>query len=189
MGSSRVLSATEHLPPNLYRQANGYFYYRHRVAKKNIGIGRDEAAAIEEANRLNKLNISNAEATRRQKIDVAAQNFSVDKHGLVELQFLRENAELYDKVCGIYFLMLDGEVVYIGQSINCHSRISDHKRLEKIQYDSVYILRTDQAALTPLENLYIRKFKPKHNSQALPPTRNTAWGLPQTMKKLPKSAV
>lgn len=176
--------ANSHLPANLYRQANGYFYYRHPQTKKIVGIGRDETIAVAEAIKLNASAASRTEAGRQQKLAVARTNFAVDSDGLVELQFLRENAELYDKVCGIYFLMEDGEVVYVGQSVNCHSRISDHVRLEQKQFDSVYIIRADREALTQLENLYIKKFNPKYNSLANEPTRKTAWGIRQRFNEM-----
>lgn len=172
-----------HLPINLYKQKSGYLYYRHPTTKKIIGLGRDQERAITEAIRLNELSTDRSGASRSIRLSMAERDFSVDSDGLVELQFLRENADLYARVCGIYFLLQDGEVVYVGQSINCHSRISDHSRLEHKEFDSVYIVRCDQEALTPLEDLYISKYSPRYNSSARKPTRKTAWGVYQRIEK------
>lgn len=63
----------------------------------------------------------------------------------------------------IYFLLLEKEIVYIGQSSRVLGRISKHKQSE-MRFDSVAILWCDSKEdAAELERLYIEKFKPKHN--------------------------
>ncbi|MDA8256318.1 MAG: GIY-YIG nuclease family protein [Betaproteobacteria bacterium] len=62
---------------------------------------------------------------------------------------------------GIYFLMQEGEIVYIGQSRNVQNRIAQHgdKR-----FDSYAVLPCPDATLEKNERRLILKFKPKYNT-------------------------
>jgi len=178
MGRPR-LESKSHLPENVYSDPSGYLTYRDQITAKRIGLGHDVESAISLVKPLNIDNKNKKNAALNQKIAVAKSRGAVDKSGLVQLQFLRENAESFDRVCGIYFLMLDGEVVYIGQSTNCHGRIAGHQQQDHKEFDACYVIKTDQSSLTVLENLYINKFKPAHNKSTPAPAKKTAWGILQ----------
>lgn len=60
---------------------------------------------------------------------------------------------------GIYFLVMDGEIVYVGQSIDIPSRISRHRREGK-EFDSFAYLLCEKEQLDELESLYITAFMP-----------------------------
>lgn len=60
---------------------------------------------------------------------------------------------------GVYFLLHEEEIVYIGQSINPGARISQHAK-DKI-FDRVLLLPTMD--LDTVEAKYIKKFQPKYN--------------------------
>lgn len=154
--------------------------------KRNIGLGRDEQSAIEKANELNAKQSAHLSIMHGRRVEIAKRNWAIDRNGLVELQFLRENAEALDRVCGIYFLMQDGHVVYVGQSINCYGRIDRHYQEGKKVFDSVYVVRTDADMLDCLEALYIKKFSPMYNVDQPISKRETAWGLRQTTKTKPQ---
>ncbi len=65
--------------------------------------------------------------------------------------------------CGVYFLLLKNEIVYVGQSVAVYRRINEHlasKRFERIAY-----IPCDQSELDVLESLYIHLFRPKLNQQ------------------------
>jgi excisionase family DNA binding protein len=66
------------------------------------------------------------------------------------------------KVIGscIYFLINQGEIVYVGQTVKSFRRISDHVDKE---FDAFHIIPTSQDDLNRLEKLYIARFKPKYN--------------------------
>ncbi len=61
----------------------------------------------------------------------------------------------------IYFLVSDGEVVYVGQTRNGTARPFMHKYDKEL--DKVYILTCEPEMLDDAEDKYIMKYKPKHN--------------------------
>jgi hypothetical protein len=187
MGRNK-LAQNAHLPSNLYIKADGYYWYRDPIEKRTIGLGRDGKYAIRYAKKRNADQDKSVLTVRGKRVSVAERNISVDPNGLVDLPFLRANAEPYARVCGIYFLMFDGEVVYVGQSTSCHGRISTHVLEGKKQFDACYIVRTDATSLTALEALYIKKFEPRYNLATLSVSRNTAWGLVQDLSILSEKA-
>lgn len=64
----------------------------------------------------------------------------------------------------IYFLVKDGEIVYIGQSISLIQRIGDH--LWAKDFDSVAYMPCEQGHLDYVESLYIHAFQPALNGHA-----------------------
>ena len=61
---------------------------------------------------------------------------------------------------GIYVLLLNGEIVYVGQTRNIFGRFNgpDHRHRS---YDKVYFVRCNPAELDRVEALMILKLKPK----------------------------
>ena len=68
-------------------------------------------------------------------------------------------------LCGIYFLMNDNEVVYVGQSIDIHRRINKHK--ESKTFDKIYYLEVDKQNLDEIEKKYILEYQPIYNKTYL----------------------
>lgn len=60
---------------------------------------------------------------------------------------------------GIYFLFKDGELIYIGKSVNVFSRISDHYNHKN--FDSFKVLPCKEEELEGLESKYTIKFLSK----------------------------
>jgi hypothetical protein len=73
-------------------------------------------------------------------------------------------------LCGIYFLIKDNEIVYVGQSIHIPRRLKTHKRDQK-SFDKVFFVECKRKELDCLERKYIRKFVPKLNKRlvSVPP--------------------
>ncbi len=67
------------------------------------------------------------------------------------------------KKVGIYFLIKNSEILYIGQSINIQYRIGCHARDGIIDFDRFTILEVDKQFLCMVEARLIKRFKPKHN--------------------------
>jgi len=63
---------------------------------------------------------------------------------------------------GIYFLIDGYNVVYVGQSVNIFSRVSQHFN-DKKQFDSFAYIVCDKNILDKMESLYIHLLKPKLN--------------------------
>ena len=64
-----------------------------------------------------------------------------------------------NRTSGVYFLMLDDEVVYVGQSVDVLGRISRHKRDGK-EFDSFSYILCEEGDLNRLEALYITVLMP-----------------------------
>ena len=67
-------------------------------------------------------------------------------------------------VTGIYFLVDKANVVYVGQSVNIFSRVSQHYS-DKKQFTSFAYIVCDSAILDKMESLYIHYLKPKLNGR------------------------
>jgi hypothetical protein len=67
------------------------------------------------------------------------------------------------ELCGVYFLILGGEVVYIGQSKNVYRRIGRHCDDEKVEFDSFNVLPCHESRLDELESAYISALMPLFN--------------------------
>jgi hypothetical protein len=68
-------------------------------------------------------------------------------------------------LCGVYFLILDSKVVYVGQSVNIPSRISQHRQDKGKEFDKYHYIECDERDLDEVEQFYIRKFKPSQNKK------------------------
>lgn len=63
---------------------------------------------------------------------------------------------------GIYFLMFDGEVVYVGKGVVVGARAIAHMKSDK-RYDGFYFINCAIEELDRLERRWIRELLPKHN--------------------------
>ena len=66
-------------------------------------------------------------------------------------------------VSGVYFLMQGNEVVYVGQSVNVYSRISQHMAGAPFEFDSFSITECATADILVLEAQQIRDIQPRWN--------------------------
>jgi hypothetical protein len=76
----------------------------------------------------------------------------------------------YRTLCGIYFLINEGEIVYVGQAADIHSRIAAHARDGKT-FTAYSFVECKPSELSDLEAEYIVAFAPRLN-QKLPPNAN-----------------
>jgi hypothetical protein len=65
------------------------------------------------------------------------------------------------ELAGVYFLVRDERVVYVGKSLNVYQRVASH-RPSKL-FDKVSFIRCHEAHLLRLEAMYISKFNPEFN--------------------------
>lgn len=133
--------------------------------------------------RLNLLQLFKACHKAREELDVLLQT-----HKAVELfrhttlsqtlgldEILLRASRKRPRLVGIYFLIKEDVIVYIGQSINLAARLLEHERTK--DFDSYTFIPCDSAQLPDMEALYILKFKPSLNympngSLGLPPIPN-----------------
>lgn len=64
--------------------------------------------------------------------------------------------------CGIYFLIREGEVSYIGQTKDVFLRLSKHRR-DGRRFDAYNFLPCPESELDRMERMYIEAFMPKEN--------------------------
>jgi len=61
----------------------------------------------------------------------------------------------------IYFLLQENEVVYVGQTVNLHTRIKNHKKTK--EFNKINWIQIPIKWLEYAETYYIIKFNPKYN--------------------------
>lgn len=71
------------------------------------------------------------------------------------------------KLCGVYFLIKNKRVVYVGQSISVWNRISIHAAEGK-SFDRAAFIACEKKHLDILEALYIHVFRPNLNGNVSP---------------------
>lgn len=83
--------------------------------------------------------------------------------GFLDIEDIVETASKYKPVIGIYFLILDKEVVYIGQSININSRVASHFGV--YEFDSYSFIECPVSDLDLVESIYIQAYLPPLNGR------------------------
>jgi hypothetical protein len=68
---------------------------------------------------------------------------------------------------GVYALVFNGEVMWVGKSSRLAGRVGDHFQAKVFPIDQVFVLPCDPADLVTLENFLIVKLKPRYNIQSL----------------------
>jgi hypothetical protein len=86
-------------------------------------------------------------------------------------------------ICGIYFLIKDGKIVYVGQSVNILERIKTHYYSLK-EFNRFYYIECKKEELNKLEGEYIFKFFPIYNKKI--PEHSTFKTLNQIKKYFAK---
>lgn len=69
---------------------------------------------------------------------------------------------------GIYFLLKDDEIVYIGQSVAVETRLGSHLAERKKEFNRWFWIPCPQQNLLWVEAHFIKRFKPKYNKEAGP---------------------
>lgn len=80
-----------------------------------------------------------------------------------------------ERRCGVYFLLLAGRIVYVGQSKNVWQRVMQHKASGRA-FDSFCWQPCEPSKLDDLEAHCIRKYKPPYNSAK--PSFRTVLNIP-----------
>jgi Bacteriophage lambda integrase, Arm DNA-binding domain len=166
MAASRA-EQRKHWPKGLYAPREGYFVYRSPLSKRNISLGK-----ISEREAIGYATWANSQTAEAETAELVARvrkpHDFVDAKGLLEAQFITDKAMSFDRICGIYFLLLDAEIVYIGKSTSVMTRLANHKFQAEKEFNRVFVLECLPSALDRMERLYISKFSPKYNA-ARPP--------------------
>jgi hypothetical protein len=102
-------------------------------------------------------------AVKRWSFDSSSwggESFDVSENSLVIVQ---------DRdVCGVYFLIQDEAVVYVGQSVNVYARMKQHA-LDKV-FDRCLFLPIPQQYIGFVEQFFIGQLKPVLNCSGVLPS-------------------
>ena len=120
---------------------------------------------IEDIERLQKLKDELSKDVRLMTGNLSdiAPILSQTKFSLVPKSDLIEKSLSYGDACGVYFLIKDKSIVYIGQSVNIANRVAQHRDKD---FDSVSYVSCKKSELDILESLYILAYSPPLNGTA-----------------------
>ena len=70
---------------------------------------------------------------------------------------------------GVYFLIRENKVVYVGKSIDMIQRLRSHMADQRMEFTHVTMLKldSDEFELDIMEKMMIRKFKPPKNRDSM----------------------
>jgi hypothetical protein len=152
----------EELPPNLsISELTGQCLYRDPVTRRTKDLGYDRSAAVDIAKRMNV-----GKGTRRKpdpRRRVVRMAAFVQSQDLISEEEILKLATPVKQLCGIYLLIREGKVVYVGQSTNCHARIGTHFYERGKKFDAFHLIECGTKQLKKLEAQYIAKFMPQYN--------------------------
>lgn len=137
-----------------------------RAKAKCLSIEPIEAVRLEKS--LDELRTE--EAALRVSIEVARHKLSLNlvSESLTNATLLTEAEILagsiaYRPRCGVYFLIKNDRVRYVGQSTNVEQRLRDH--FERFGFDSVAYIPCERHMLDKMESLYIHVLRPEWNGR------------------------
>lgn len=76
--------------------------------------------------------------------------------------------QLTEPICGVYFLLMDSEVVYVGQSVNIQSRLASHITDGTKKFNRWCYIKVKRGDLNEIEGFYITLLRPKFNKAGKP---------------------
>ena len=105
------------------------------------------------------------EKLEQQKL-FSKYSVAITNKSMVSIENVLENAISYDQTCGIYFLVKDSEILYVGQSVCVFTRIRTHENGGRIKFNRIAWVECNKEHLDILESLYIHMFKPSMNGSS-----------------------
>lgn len=120
---------------------------------------RTEVAILEERKAELSVAVSSAEALDQLR----GSSKALSGHTLLTEAEISEHCHPLSDCCGVYFLLQGSSVVYVGQSVNVHARITGH--MSSKEFDGFAYVKCDKAALDILESLYIHSLRPRLNGE------------------------
>jgi excinuclease UvrABC nuclease subunit len=105
--------------------------------------------------------------------------------------FFTENEILENKLSiqdvirsGVYFLIKNERIVYVGQSVNIYSRIADHYKNKF--FSDVFSVPCPRSNLDVLESMYIHTFSPELNGRSVQGKIIAPMSMDDAMQKITK---
>jgi hypothetical protein len=79
-------------------------------------------------------------------------------------KYIVDESKKYKQPCGVYFLVKENKIVYVGQSVNVYSRVGHHSGVK--DFDRVAWIECEKEKLDLLESIYIHLFEPELNGNS-----------------------
>lgn len=79
----------------------------------------------------------------------------------------RELPNIKERACGVYFLLRDHEIVYIGQSVDCYTRLRSHAQDSTKEFNRACYVPVPKEDLDNIEETLISLFKPEYNKKGV----------------------
>lgn len=130
--------------------------------QKQIAVAKHDLALFEASTRLTGAGLLDAEDIAKAAIDAAQ----------------------HAKVSGIYFLVRNGKVDYVGQSINVFARVGSHQHVDAWAY-----IACEPDGLDVLESLYIYWLRPAGNGMAHDGSKSAPMSVTQIVNMVVRSPV
>lgn len=90
----------------------------------------------------------------------------MDSIALLDQEYILSNSFPVFPKCGIYFLIRNNQIVYIGKSTTLAFRLQEHRRGK--DFNRVFFIECEEDELLELEKRYIKKFAPPLNKKQNP---------------------
>ena len=139
-----------------------------KLRGENVSYGEIAKDAIEELTRVVKeedAEIKHIRVPKAHQMHMQSLTRRMTGSSLLHHDEILDGAHYYDNPSGIYFLIKGNEVVYVGQSVNVISRISDH--YSNIKFTRYAFVPAEKKHLDLMESLYIHFLRPKFNGMSL----------------------
>ena len=72
-------------------------------------------------------------------------------------------AKTWSPICGIYILIKEDKIVYVGKSENVLGRLASHWTTKAFDFDKYHIVECKRTSLAMLEAAYIETLNPTYN--------------------------
>lgn len=138
-------------------------------ALKAAATRRANADARNEAQRRKRLLVDEIEELEKRRDSLMAHCANstlaaeLTGSGLCAESVLVKKSVAWKAVCGVYFLIKDQKVIYVGQSVDIFRRISNHAT--KIDFDRIAYEPCKEQYLDWLESVYIHFLQPPLNGR------------------------
>jgi len=156
----------------LYLGKNAQYYKVREVLNCVISNGDKITLPIKEKKESNKVDAQEFNTLVDQYTKLQKENASLQEkvtkifskpygEELLSYEDVLLRAKKHTALCGVYFLIKDREIIYVGQSVNIASRIQTHSATKTFDCYSYALCNREE--LNALETKYIMFFKPKLN--------------------------
>lgn len=133
-----------------------------RSLENELSALKEKKAALKEEKNKEQHKIDELFEIQRTMEEMAETSKSLTMRSLLSEEEICEHSVKFENTCGVYFLIKNNKIVYVGQSVNAPARIPQHTDKD---FDSFAVIRCEKESLDALESLYIHLFKPGLNGK------------------------